>query len=161
MQRTYSYTVGKPPLVTFLPETVVHAIQWDNDRDRFAVHLTGRHPAVQPFDRIVSHTGFRPDLSIHGELQVHESQGTAGPKTFVGGLSDQTSGVGPGQPGTAADTLRLSEPNFYILGSKSHGGNAGFLFATGLDQIRQLFTIIGDRADLDLYANMQRLMGEA
>ena len=46
-----------------------------------------------------------------------------------------------------------AEPNFYILGSKRDAGESGFQFSSGLEQIKRLFTIIGDRETLDLYAS--------
>jgi hypothetical protein len=51
------------------------------------------------------------------------------------------------------DPMRLltAEPDFYILGSKSGGAGWGFPIHEGLRQIRDLFTIIGDRPALDLY----------
>jgi hypothetical protein len=44
-----------------------------------------------------------------------------------------------------------------VLGAKSYGRDARFLISAGLLQIRDLFTIVADRAELDLYANMARL----
>ena len=49
-----------------------------------------------------------------------------------------------------------AEPDFYILGAKSFGRDSRFWISIGLEQIRELFTIIGDRAELDLYATMAR-----
>jgi hypothetical protein len=46
------------------------------------------------------------------------------------------------------------ERNFYIVGAKSYGRNSQFLFAHGLNQIRDLFTIIGGRSTLNLYNTM-------
>lgn len=61
----------------------------------------------------------------------------------------------PGQAAAAdpRDPRRLltAEPDFYILGSKSGGAGWGFPIHEGLRQIRDLFTIIGDRPTLDLY----------
>jgi hypothetical protein len=51
-------------------------------------------------------------------------------------------------------TLLNPEPDFYIIGSKSHGRGSKFLLSLGREQIRELFTIIGDRADLNLYATV-------
>jgi hypothetical protein len=48
-------------------------------------------------------------------------------------------------------SLTNPEPDFYILGAKSYGRDPNFLVAIGLQQIRDVFTIIGDREDLDLY----------
>jgi len=55
--------------------------------------------------------------------------------------------------GDPRDPRRLltAEPDFYILGSKSGGAGWGFPIIEGLRQIRDLFTIIGDRPTLDLY----------
>lgn len=50
------------------------------------------------------------------------------------------------------------EPDFYILGAKSYGRNSSFLVAVGLEQIRDLFTIIGDREGLDLYKSAITLL---
>jgi hypothetical protein len=47
------------------------------------------------------------------------------------------------------------EPNFYILGSKSFGRSSQFLYSLGLQQIRELFTLIGERKGLDLYSTIQ------
>ena len=55
------------------------------------------------------------------------------------------------QAAGAADTLCCPEPNFFILGAKSYGRNSNFLYSTGLKQIRQLFAMLGEREDLDLY----------
>jgi hypothetical protein len=49
------------------------------------------------------------------------------------------------------------EPDFYILGAKSRQNGDGFTFAEGLVQIRDLFTILGDRTTLDLYAGFPTL----
>ena len=49
------------------------------------------------------------------------------------------------------------EPGYYVLGAKSYAGRADFLVSTGHQQIRDLFAIIGDRADLDLYKSMARV----
>ncbi len=44
----------------------------------------------------------------------------------------------------------------YILGSKSHP-DVPFPFVAGLAQIRELFAILGEREDLDIYATMPPL----
>jgi hypothetical protein len=45
------------------------------------------------------------------------------------------------------------EADVYVLGGKSHSED-GISFAQGLAQIRDLFAILGEREDLDLYATM-------
>jgi hypothetical protein len=69
-------------------------------------------------------------------------------------LSQQTTADCLDQKSTGADSLKNPEPNLYLLGSKSYARNPSFLFAVGLEQIRDLFTLIGDRETLDLYATV-------
>jgi hypothetical protein len=49
------------------------------------------------------------------------------------------------------------EPDFYVLGAKSIADGEDFTFADGLVQVRDVFTILGDRATLDLYAGFPTL----
>jgi hypothetical protein len=49
------------------------------------------------------------------------------------------------------DSLKTPEPNFYIIGAKSFGRNSNFLVRTGFQQVRDVFTLITGKADLDLY----------
>ena len=55
------------------------------------------------------------------------------------------------QTSHGAETLRNPEPNYFILGAKSYGRNSNFLLRIGFEQIREVFTIIMNKADLDLY----------
>jgi len=56
------------------------------------------------------------------------------------------------RPVTVDRGLVTAEPDFYVLGAKSAGRDSRFLIADGIAQVRRLFTIIGDREGLDLYA---------
>ena len=158
VQQASHCATGGQPQVTFLPGTMVHAVQWEEDQGQLGVQLTSRNQGLRPFDQIVCQTGFRPDVAMCRELHVHPCYITEGPSKLAAWLSGPGSREGPDQPCAGGDTLCLPEPNFYILGSKSYGRHSSFLFAAGLDQIRRLFTVIGDRANLDLYANMDRLI---
>ncbi len=60
---------------------------------------------------------------------------------------DQDDALPPGR-------LVTAEPDYYILGAKSAGKPGTFSYVDGLVQIRDLFTIIADRATLDLYARI-------
>ena len=116
--------------VTLLTGTVVEAIAWHGDLDRFSVRLAGRHADEVEFDRVIANVGYHPDASIYRELQLSES------------------------PETGAAVQPIAEPDFYVLGAKSRGRDSGFLIGDGLEQIRALFAIVGDRAELNLYATM-------
>jgi hypothetical protein len=115
--------------VTWLGGTTVEAITWHADLQRFSARLLGKHAGEFEFDRVIANVGFRGDDRIHDELQVPSSL-AMGPE---------------------------AERDFYILGAKSLGRDSRFLLSQGLEQIRAVFVIIADRADLNLYATMARL----
>ena len=73
------------------------------------------------------------------------------------GILDCTGNSATSIAGDIALSSEPPGPNYYVLGSKSAGGGA-LQFTDGLDQIRQTFAIIGDRATLDLYASASRLL---
>ena len=55
----------------------------------------------------------------------------------------------------APESFVTSEPHYYVLGSKSVGGDPRFTFAHARQQIQQAFALIGGRAELDLYRTVQ------
>ncbi len=110
-------------------------------------------------DRIIANVGYHPDRELYAELQVHQCYASEGPMRLAAALLGEQSGDCLQQPSTGPESLTTTEPNFYILGAKSYGRNSRFLLSVGLNQIRDLFTIIGDRAGLDLYAGAQKLIG--
>jgi hypothetical protein len=63
----------------------------------------------------------------------------------------------PPLPLSAQGKSNLLQPavHGYILGAKSRSGVEGFSFVEGLRQIRDVFAILGGRADLDLYATIK------
>ena len=54
-------------------------------------------------------------------------------------------------PAPSIGKLRHLEPNFYVLGAKSHGRNPGFLLQAGFEQVREVFALIAGKTDLDFY----------
>jgi len=103
-------------------------------------------------DEIIGNVGFRPDRSLYRELQVHECYASEGPMKLAAALLGQSGGDCLDAKTTGANTLISPEPDFYIVGSKSYGRGSQFLYSLGLEQIREVFTLIGDRAGLNLYA---------
>jgi thioredoxin reductase len=148
---------GDDSPVCWLPGTSVEAIE-RMAAGGFNVRLAGEHTGEREFDRIVGHVGYRPDHSLYRELQVHECYASEGPMKLAAALLGAASGDCLDASSPGPQTLLNPEPNFYILGGKSYGRRSDFLFAAGLDQIRELFTIIGDRENLDLYASMKNLL---
>ncbi|MBT4692402.1 MAG: NAD(P)-binding domain-containing protein [Planctomycetaceae bacterium] len=147
--------------VTRLAGTIIHRIT-QQDAGTFEVELhqyhddeNDRKQITLVVDQIFAHTGFQPDNSIFRELQVHLCYATEGPIQLAAKLLDHGSEDCLDQSPMCSTDLINPEPNFYVLGVKSYGRNSNFLFSVGLQQITQLFQIIGDRKDLDLYATFK------
>ncbi len=154
---------GSNPTVTHWAGTTVERIDRiagddtdDADQRRFRVELVGAHASTLEVDRILAHVGYRPDAGLYQELQVHECYATEGPMNLAAALSGKTSADCLDQTSPGPQTLLTPEPDFYILGAKSYGRSSKFLISLGLAQIRDLFTIIGDREDLDLYKSITK-----
>jgi thioredoxin reductase len=115
------------------------------------VEYGGTEPGQVDVDEIVANVGYRPDPSLYRELHVHQCYATEGPMKLaaklVGNPSHDCLDQKPGGP----DALINPEPHFYLLGAKSYGRNPNFLVTIGLEQIREVFSVIGDRPDLNLY----------
>ncbi|MEK6247037.1 MAG: NAD(P)/FAD-dependent oxidoreductase, partial [Planctomycetales bacterium] len=139
--------------VSLLPET--HIVAVTSEQDRFLVQLTGQHAGELQVDRVIANVGFRPDSSIYRELQVHQCYASEAPMQIATTLLGEASGDCLGQESPPSSALLTTEPNFYILGNKSYGRDPRFLISIGLEQIRQIFSVIVDREDLDLYQGIQ------
>ena len=102
---------------------------------------------------MVALVGYLPDASIYEQLQVHQCYATAGPMKISAVLLGESAadclkaGISLG-----AETLQNPEPDFYILGAKSYGTNSNFLLAVGHQQVRDVFRLISNDRNLDLYA---------
>jgi hypothetical protein len=117
--------------VEHLPQSRVEAVSYDEATQKFAVEIEGIGAAHREFDHVVANVGHRPDAQLYAELQAGEPP------------------HGGGEPG---EPLQFVEPDFYVLGAKVFGRAPGFNPAIGREQIRVLFTILGDREGLNLYA---------
>jgi len=115
----------------------------DAPRGRVSVRLqyaSGGERRIE-VDRVLALVGYRPDTSVFRELQVHLCYATEGPMS----LSAAVLSAGLKTPGRAGDclsqvshgpeSLRTTEPGFFILGAKSYGRNPAFLLTIGHRQI--------------------------
>jgi len=92
------------------------------------------------FDRIVANVGYRPDLEMIRELQVHQCYATEGPIDLAASLlANDSADCLDQETGGGVELLENPEPNFYLVGSKSYGRNSKFLLQDGFEQIRQIF----------------------
>jgi thioredoxin reductase len=138
--------------IEFHNQSVVEAVEFLGPDKGFRV--TARcagQSRTWDVDRVVGNVGYTPDTALYRELQVHESSVTLGPMNLALALRKQAGSAGvnlASPPGTA---LRNPEPNFFILGAKSYGRNSDFLVKNGLDQIREVFALITEKGDMDLY----------
>lgn len=112
---------------------------------------------IEVVDRIVANVGYRGDASITEDLQVHRCYATDGPIQLASKLMNAESNDCLDQVAAGPELLVCPEPNFYLLGAKVFGRNSNFLYRNGLDQIRDLFSLIGERSTLDLYASAKTL----
>ena len=147
------------PNVSFQTGTNLASVQYDEVAGKFRVSLAAGAKMFHEYDAIVANVGCRPDNSIYQELQIHECYATGGPMKLAAALQGSSSGDCMAQISHGPQSLINPEPDFYILGAKSYGRNSNFLVSVGLEQIRDLFTIIGDREDLDLYKTAIKLLG--
>lgn len=119
----------------------------------FNVRIGTNPPCEIAVDRIVANAGFSPDNSLYRELQIHECYASRGPMNLASALltADGDANDCLAVPPLGAATLENPEPGFFILGSKSYGKGFNFLLKTGLEQIRDVFTLITNRVEPNLY----------
>jgi thioredoxin reductase len=138
--------------VEFHPQTVVESIECAGpDRGFRVTGRSGKKTTTWDTDRVIANVGYSPNTDLYRELQVHECYASLGPMATAAALLKHAGGdcLTIGSLGPAV--LRNPEPNFYILGAKSYGRNAQFLVQRGFEQVRDVFTLITGKADLDLY----------
>ena len=99
-------------------------------------------------DLVLALVGYRPDLSLFRELQVHLCYASEGPMALAAAILAAQAKDGDGPPDCldqvshGPETLKNPEPDFYILGAKSYGRNAYFLLRLGHAQIEDVMTLL-------------------
>ena len=142
-----AWVINGGDTIQFWPSTKVEAIRAGAGPEAFEVEFSGKRTGTFSFDAVIASVGFRPCRAIYRELQVRDC--------FASERSPPPEAV---RVDATYQPLVQPEPNFYILGAKSWGRNPGFLISEGLNQIRELFKIIGDRDSLDLYTSAKSLL---
>jgi thioredoxin reductase len=100
-------------------------------------------------DLVLALVGYRPDLSIFRELQIHLCYASEGPMTLAAAILEAQANDPAGTQGCLGqvahgpETLKNPEPDFYILGAKSYGRNPNFLLTLGHRQIEDVMGLIG------------------
>merc|ERR1719336_422282 len=95
-------------------------------------------------DNLCSLVGYRPDLEMQRELQVHLCYATEGPMKLAaamlaagGGGGDCMKQVAPGPA-----TLVSPEKGFFTLGMKSYGRGSAYLLRIGNEQIPMIISLL-------------------
>jgi thioredoxin reductase len=118
--------------VEFHSQTVIESFEPIKDGVRVTTRSTGRKKTWE-VERVIANVGYMPDIELYRELQVHQCFATESPM------------------GLGGNSLKTTEPGFYILGAKSYGRNSHFLLNAGFEQVRQAFVLITGKGDLNLY----------
>ncbi len=102
----------------------------------------GRHVIT---DELIVATGFRPDLSMLGELRLSLDPALDCPAPLAPLIDPNEHSCGTVRPHGARE-LAHPEPGFYIAGMKSYGRAPTFLALTGYEQVRSIVAdIAGDK----------------
>jgi hypothetical protein len=138
--------------VQFFSQAVIESIEaLGQDRGfKLAGRVAGK-PKTWTAERVIANVGYTPDTNLYRELQVHECYASLGPMKLAAALAGQRGLDCLKQTSQGPDTLRNPEPNFFILGAKSYGRNSQFLLRVGFEQVREVFTLITGKPNLDLY----------
>jgi thioredoxin reductase len=139
--------------VEFHPQSLVEAVESRGPDKGFVVRAScAGKPMTFEVDRVIANVGYTPNTDLYRELQIHECYASLGPISLAAALLKQGSGSDClAIPAQGAAVLRNPEPGFFILGSKSYGRNPTFLLRAGFEQVREVFTLITGKTDLDLY----------
>mmetsp|Transcript_13386 Transcript_13386/g.15255 ORF Transcript_13386/g.15255 Transcript_13386/m.15255 type:complete len:224 (+) Transcript_13386:79-750(+) len=111
------------------------------------VHPSETNIILPNVDTVIANVGYRPDTSLYQELQVHQCYATEGPMKLAAALLSSSGAnsvdclaqVVPGK-----ETLRTSEPSFYIIGMKSYGRSSKFLLSVGHQQVQHVMELLNE-----------------
>lgn len=95
-------------------------------------------------DGVAVCTGFRPDLGLARELQIHMCYASEGPMKLAAALLGASGSGGDclDQVAHGPETLINPEPGFFVLGAKSYGRRNDFLLSVGHQQVRDALTLL-------------------
>jgi thioredoxin reductase len=138
--------------IEFHYQTVIESAEWAGpDRGFKITARSAGKPKTWEVERVIANVGYSPDRSLYRELQIHECYASLGPMSLAAALLKHGGADCLQIPSQGPEALRNPEPNFFILGAKSYGRNSHFLLRNGFEQIREVFTLITGKADLNLY----------
>ena len=151
LARAASHVAANAPWIQCHPGAVIEAAEAAAD-GLIDVTLTGTGEGLAPVrvraDRILSLTGYRPDTDLSRELQIHMCFASEAPMALAAALASaaaadpEAAGDCLSQATHGPDTLRTTEPGFFVIGAKSYGRNPSFLVRLGYEQVRDLESLL-------------------
>jgi len=123
---------GGHPAITGATNVEVDGFEFNTATHRYRITLAGAERArVEEVDEVVINAGFGPDTSFVSELQLHLDWATRAPMALASAIR-----AAQGEPPAPdARLLEHPEPDFWILGAKSHGRMNTFTLAHGYAQV--------------------------
>jgi hypothetical protein len=112
--------------------------------------------ALPDIDTVVVLTGFRPDLSLLGELRLDLDPTLQAPRRIAADIDPNIHSCGSVQATGARDLAHPDEPNLYLVGMKSYGRAPTFLAMTGYEQVLSVAAMLAgdveaaERVELEL-----------
>ena len=106
-------------------------------------------------DRVVALVGYRPDLELGRELQLHTCWASEGPMNLAATMLGSAGGDCLVQSSPGPEALAMPEEGYLWLGHKSYGRNSSFLLRIGHAQIRDAFRLWEGNPELDLYSDSE------
>ncbi len=132
--RARELATGTNPAIAHIGGAEVDGFEFNSATHRYRVALTvGDERRLEEVDRVLVHTGFAPDRSIHRELQIHECWASEGLMSLSATLLGATDCLDAAA--TGIELLKNPEPDFYVLGHKSYGRSPLFLLEHGYAQV--------------------------
>lgn len=139
-------TRGSDARVKLMQEAAVEALEVDEPGASVTLRVRRGEEMerVEGLSKIFANVGYRPDVSLYRELQVHQCYASEGPMKLAAALLGADGGGGDclAQTSMGAKTLTSPEPDFYVLGSKSYGRRSDFLLKLGLAQIDEVLSML-------------------
>jgi len=154
---------GVHPAVTFREGYVVSEVRMRGGELRVSLQpsvsgeggraLTAGDPLR--VDRVIALVGYRPDLELGRELQLHTCWASEGPMSLAATMLGPAGGDCLVESSPGPEALAMPEEGYLWLGHKSYGRNSSFLLRIGHAQIRDAFRLWEGNPELDLYSDSE------
>ncbi|HEX6022072.1 MAG TPA: FAD-dependent oxidoreductase [Solirubrobacter sp.] len=108
-------------------------------------------------DEVIAATGFRPDLTLLGELRLDLDDRVEAPRALAPLIDPNLHSCGSVPP-HGVDELSHPDAGVYIVGIKSYGRAPTFLLRTGYEQVRSVVAALA--GDWDAARNVELVLPE-